>query len=256
MLIIFSILPFISTMLGGFAAIRLRHRLHPIMGFAAGVLVATALIDLLPEAAELMDEDAAWLSVGTAAVIGYVLFSALEAFVHRQAWEHQHPPLQDPLAAHAHPGESEREAVALGLIGPLGLIFHSTLDGLEIGLGFRASTELGLIVAMAVLAHGFADGMNVVTLTRAGGRGMRSAAVLLALDAVAPAFGMVLSNVVELSNAALGMLLAIFAGVFLAIGAGHLLPEAQHRQPGTAVSVVLLAAAGAIVVLGVRTALG
>ena len=51
-LIAFAILPFFSTLLGGTAAIRLRHRLHPFMAFAAGVLVATALADLLPEATD------------------------------------------------------------------------------------------------------------------------------------------------------------------------------------------------------------
>jgi len=50
-LIAFAILPVFSTLLGGTAAIRLRHRLHPFMAFAAGVLVATAVADLLPEGA-------------------------------------------------------------------------------------------------------------------------------------------------------------------------------------------------------------
>ena len=38
MLIAFAVLPFFSTLLGGAAAIRLRHRLHPFMAFAAGIL--------------------------------------------------------------------------------------------------------------------------------------------------------------------------------------------------------------------------
>jgi len=50
-LIAFAILPVFSTLLGGTAAIRLGHRLHPFMAFAAGVLVATAVADLLPEGA-------------------------------------------------------------------------------------------------------------------------------------------------------------------------------------------------------------
>src|SRR5436189_1870314 len=86
----FAILPFFSTVLGGLAAIRLRHRLHPIMAFAAGVLVATALADLLPEAAELIGGQGGPVMLGGAAVVGFLLFSALEALVHRQSWEHRH----------------------------------------------------------------------------------------------------------------------------------------------------------------------
>ena len=56
-------------------------------------------------------------------------------------------------------------------------------------------------------------------------------------------------------------LIAIFAfifgsAVFLAIGAGHLLPESQHRRPGASPLLVLLAALGASVVLVVRLVAG
>jgi zinc transporter, ZIP family len=254
LLLVFSILPFFSTTLGGLAALRLRHRLHPIMAFAAGVLVATALVDLLPEATELVGA-ASPLPVGASAVVGFLLFSGLEALVHRQSWEHQHPPLQDPQLPHAHPGEQQVGDAVLGWVGPVGLIVHSTLDGLAIGLGFAANAELGLIVALAVLAHDFADGMNVVTLALASGRGTRAAVGVLALDAVAPPLGVFLSTFVVPESMVLGLMLALFGGVFLAIGAGHLLPEAQHQRPNAAPWLVVLAAAGAGLVVAVRSQL-
>ena len=43
---IFALLPFVSTLAGGMAALRFRHRLHPFMAFASGVLVATARMRL------------------------------------------------------------------------------------------------------------------------------------------------------------------------------------------------------------------
>jgi len=48
------------------------------------------------------------------------------------------------------------------------------------------------------------------------------------------------------------MLLAAFAGIFIAIGAGHLLPEAQHQKPLQAPPLVLLAAFGAALVVAIR----
>jgi zinc transporter ZupT len=84
MLIAFAILPFFSTLLGGTAAMRLRHRLHPFMAFAAGILVATALADLLPEATDLIGATTNPIVPGAAAVLGFLLFSALEAFIHRE----------------------------------------------------------------------------------------------------------------------------------------------------------------------------
>lgn len=246
MLPVFSVLPFFSTLLGGWAALRLRHRLHPAMAFAAGLLVATALADLLPESSELLPERP--LLVGGLAVLGYLAFSALEAQLHRQAWEHQHHP--------AHPAEEphEHEPQQFGLIGAGWLIVHSLLDGLAIGAGFSVSGETGLLVALAVLAHDFADGMNVVTLALMSAR--RFAVLLLVLDALAPPLGALIGTVATPPGEVLGGLLAVFSGGFLALGAGHLLPEAQHRQPGRAPTLVILAAIGAAVVLSVRQVLG
>src|SRR6185503_750277 len=69
-----AFLPFFSTLAGGFAALRLRHRLHALMALAAGVVVATAVADLLPEALELVGNGAA-IQVGGAAVLGFIGFS-------------------------------------------------------------------------------------------------------------------------------------------------------------------------------------
>ena len=253
LLVIVALLPFISTLLGGLAALRLRHRLHPIMAFSAGVLVAAALVDLFPEATELVGEAGGPLAVGGAAVAGYLAFTALESLVHRQSWEHQHPPASEPHEPHAHHDDLANGKSILGFTAAAGLIIHSTLDGLAIGLGFRADMELGLIVTMAVLAHDFADGMNVVTFVLAGGSGERAARIVLALDALAPPLGVFLSTVVPAPGDSLGYLLAVFAGVFLAIGAGHLLPEASHSQPRAAPTLVVFAAVGAAFVVLVRS---
>ena len=267
MLLAFAILPFFSTLLGGAAAIRLRHRLHPFMAFAAGVLVATALADLLPEATELIGPDANPVLPGAAAVLGFLAFSALEAFVHRETWEHEHErvtPHVDPTDPHEHHGAPLQPHAAprrltitpLSVVGPISLIAHSTLDGLAIGLAFRANSEIGLLVGVAVLAHDFADGMNVVTLALARDSRMTLARGLLLLDALAPPIGAAIGTFAQIDTIVLGVLLAAFSGVFIAIGAGHLLPEAHHRQPGASPLLVGLAAVGAVMVLIVRTILG
>lgn len=249
---LFAILPFFSTALGGLATLRLHHRIHPIMAFAAGALVATALTDLLPEAAELIGPQGGF-HAGVACVAGFLFFSALESFVHRATFEHQHTTGQDPQAPHEH---EQPPRSAIGVAGPAALIVHSTLDGLAIGLGFGAGNEVGLIVAFAVLVHDFADGINTVTLALAGGRDRRYAIGVLILDALAPPFGVLLSTVVAPTHVVLGLLLAVFSGVFLAAGAGHLLPEAQHQRPAQAPSLIALTTLGALIVVVVRFLIG
>jgi len=265
-----AILPFFSTLAGGFAALRLRHRIHAIMALAAGVVVATAVADLLPEAFALVGPDHV-LDVGIAAVAGFIGFSLIEAFLHQASFEHAgahdhvHEHLEGATPVEAHDHEAARAAATraragaggppsllLGVLPPASLIVHSTLDGLAIGLGFQAGAEIGVVVLIAVLAHDFADGMNVITLALDAARGERLAVGLLLLDALAPVVGAALSTLVSIQSSTLGLLLATFGGAFIAIGAGHLLPESQHRDPRRGPALVALAAVGAVIVLFVR----
>ena len=263
-------LPFFSTLAGGFAALRLRHRLHALMALAAGVVVATAVADLLPEAIELVGEGGT-LPIGIAAVIGFIGFSFLEAFLHQSSFEHEvdvfardhehggrrgRRAREQPHDEHDHGGEAgavERRGPGLiGILPPMSLVLHSAMDGLVIGFAFQAGDEIGLIVLLAVLAHDFADGMNVATVALEAARGERFAVGFVVLDAVAAPFGGALSALISIDDRTLGLLLATFAGVFLAIGAGHLLPESQHRDPRRSPMMVSLAAIGAAFALAVR----
>lgn len=247
-----AVLPFISTLLGGIAVFRLQHRLHAVMAAAAGILVATALVDLLPESIELIGADNGPFLAGAAAVVGYLLYSAAEAFIHQSSYEHGHEAGQDPDAPHEHPIAASQTRSVLGWLAPAGLIVHSTLDGLAIGLGFEAGTEVGVVVALAVVVHDFADGLNIVTLALAGGRGRLGAIVLLGADAAATIVGIGISQVVFLAPEHLGIVLGGLAGAFVAIGAGHLLPEAQHRRGINVSPLVVLTVLGAAVVVVTR----
>ncbi|HTK46074.1 MAG TPA: ZIP family metal transporter [Patescibacteria group bacterium] len=240
-------LPFFSTLAGGFAALRLQHRIHALMALAAGVVVATAIADLLPEAL-LLAGPSLTLQVGVFGVGGFIGFSYLEAFFHQSSFEHgdeEASPAPGNAASRARPG-------IVGLLPPVSLVGHSAMDGLAIGLGFQAGDEVGLIVTVAVLFHDFADGMNIATIALEAARGQRVAVVFVLLDAVAAPVGAAAASLITIQPATLGLFLAMFAGVFVAVGAGHLLPESQHRDPGREPLMVSLAAIGAVAVLAIR----
>lgn len=256
-----ALLPFFSTLAGGMAALRFHHRLHPFMAFASGVLVATALADLLPEAQQLVGPGSG-LEIGVAALIGYVAFTLIESFIHQQSFEHalDHDHVPGTVEEHSHAAEPDEPLRPvrrlLTILPPASLIIHSTLDGLAIGLAFQAGAGVGAIVLLAVLFHDFADGMNVVTLALDAARGRGLAIGFLVLDALAPVVGAGLSLVITIPDEALGLLLATFSGVFIAIGASHLLPESQHDRPSQGPILVGLSALGMGLVLLVRTLAG
>jgi zinc transporter ZupT len=238
------LLPVLSTLLGGYAVFRFRHRLHPIMAFAAGVLVATAFLELLPEAISLAGVSA----VAATALGGFLFYTALESVVERSTHEHVHAATH----SHEHLDPDQSTGGMLASLAPAGLVFHSTMDGVAIGVSFGVGPAVGLIVTLAVIGHDFADGLNVVALALSNGAGRARARVLLVADALAVPVGALLGANFGLAEQPLGLLLGAFAGVFVAIGAGHLLPEARHEQLDAGLRLTAAAIAGAALVAAIR----
>ncbi len=225
--LMFACVTLISTGLGGLAAIRLRDRLHLLLGFSSGAVLGVALFDILPEILAL-DGGASYMPV---AALGFLAFFALERYtaMHR-AREHAHA-----VAAH------EQEFVAWNAVG---LALHSFLDGVAIGVGFQASFGIGFLIAMGVIAHDLSDGLNTVTVVLAHGNPLQRAIFWLGIDMVTPVLGAAATLLFNLRAGMLPWLLAFFAGSFLYIGASDLLPEArEHDSPlvGVATAVGMLA---------------
>ena len=215
MLLIIAGAAFCATMLGGLLAIRLRDRLHIILGFSAGAVVAVAFFDLMPEAITLGSELYSVADIVALMALGFLIYLLLDRL----------------LVLHSHAHEEHETVQSRGHVRAGSLSFHSLLDGVGIGLAFQVSAAVGLVVAAAVLAHDFSDGINTVNvITRHGGARGKALRWLL-VDALAPVVGITLTLFVSVSEPHLGLLLALFAGFFLYIGASDLIPESHHQHP-------------------------
>src|SRR5690348_13674732 len=147
MAIIFSILTFVSTLLGGSLALKYRNKLNLILGFTAGVLLGVIAFDIFPEINRITATTGINIRVAMIALVtGFLIFHAIEK------WLLIHHAHEESYGEHKHP--------AVGIASALALCGHSFLDGLGIGLGFQVSHATGIIVALAVIAHDFSDGLN------------------------------------------------------------------------------------------------
>jgi zinc transporter, ZIP family len=212
----------ISTLAGGYVALRVRGDLQTLIALTGGIVVAVALFDVLPEA---------FNAVGNARRVTWVVgVGFLAFFLAERALVLHHRDDEEHARAHHH----------VGALGAAGLSLHSFIDGLGIGLAFHLSTGTGLLVFLAVVSHDFADGMNTVSfILRQSGE--RSAAIRwLALDALAPLAGAIVGTTVAVSQRHLGYLLAAYAGFFLFMGATDLLPEAHEHASGRRVALTVL----------------
>jgi zinc and cadmium transporter len=206
----------VMTFSGGLIALRLDAYRAFVLAFAAGALVSSALLDVIPDALELLTRSGAPLHhhhLMFTVCLGFLAFYVLEQSTHNSADAHA-------LGA----------APAAGLLGALGIGLHSLLDGVAIGEAFHAGTSVGSAVALAVVVHKFADGVSTVGILMSTGRSPRAANAILAIIALAPLLGLALQAFVPLPLYMLAFVLGWFAGVFLYLGAAALIPAAHSAN--------------------------
>ena len=208
-----------ATFAGGLFALSLKDKLHLVLGFSAGAVIAVAFFDLMPEAIRLGAKYHSAQLLLSFTALGFLIYLILDRIM--------------SLHAHAHEDHiSIRQALSRrGSLGAGSLSVHSFLDGVAIGLAFQASPSVGVVVTIAVLTHDFSDGINTTNLVVKNGGTRSQALVWLAVDAIAPVLGIGSTRFITLPRDRLDLVLALFAGFFLFIGASDLIPESHHAHP-------------------------
>ena len=223
LLIVIAAAAFISTLFGGLLALRLRDKLHLILGFSAGAVIGVVFFDLLPEAVNFGMRFHSPSMILSWTALGFLTYLVLD----RILLFHGEAAPRGPLAA-----------------GVLSL--HSLLDGIAIGLAFKASHQVGIVVAIAVLTHDFSDGINTMNIVLRNGGDRRLAFKWLLVDASAPVVGIASTYFFTLPGDGFGTVLAWFAGFFLYIGASDLIPESYHAHPKFLTTAMTLAGAAVL----------
>ncbi|HVD86068.1 MAG TPA: ZIP family metal transporter [Solirubrobacterales bacterium] len=207
----------LATLIGGRVGLRFSDRLQTLLALTGGVVVAVALLDVLPEGLDGLDDVNLATALVAAGFLGFFLAERL-------------------LVLH-----DRDEAVAtlsgerVGVLGAAGLSLHSFMDGLGIGFAFGVNSATGVLVFVAVISHDFADGLNTVSyvLRRSGDR--QAAIRWLTIDALAPLAGAIVGSLAVISDHTLSYALCVYCGIFLYIGATDLLPEAHAQASWTRV---------------------
>ena len=132
---------FASTLCGGLLALRLRDKLHLILGFSAGAVIGVAFFDLLPESISLGMQYDSPARILAWSALGFLFYLVLDRI----------------LSFH---GDAARRGTFTASV----LCVHSVLDGIAIGLAFQTSKSIGMVVAIAVLTHDFSDGVNTMNV--------------------------------------------------------------------------------------------
>lgn len=211
-ILLFTFLGSILSLVGSFLLLMkkgLTEKLsNQLLNFAAGALLATAFLDLLPEALEFAGESDIFLWT----LAGFVSFFFAERFI--QVFHHHH--------AHGHEASTFLILIGDGI--------HNFIDGIAITTAFLTSMPLGITTSLAVAAHEIPQEIADMGVLLANGLS-RSRALfynfLSALTAVAGAliaffFASFIENY-------LYIFLAVTAGHFIYISASDLIPVLHEK---------------------------
>jgi zinc and cadmium transporter len=219
-----------------------------LLSLAAGALLATAFMHLLPEAFE---SEAGAQALFSVLLVGLVFFFLLDK---AELWHHGHEHHQAPAGgapaalapshahSHAHAGgghahgshaheQDAQPALRSGAWAVLtGDSVHCFGDGILIASAFVADLRLGLVAALAVLAHEVPHHIGDLAVLRLSSRNRRAALVKVSLaGAVTPLGGLTGWWLVDRLHDSLPYFLAIASSSFIYVALADLIPQLQKR---------------------------
>jgi zinc and cadmium transporter len=225
----------LATLLGGlisvaaaaFLTVGVLHRLvKHLVSLSVGVLLGTALLNVLPEAFE-RGEDAKLLFM---ALLGGLLgFFLLEkAALYRHGHHHE----GDDPHHHHHHGFDQEQAGRGGLSVLVGDSIHNFCDGVIIAAAFLADTKLGIVTALAIIAHEVPQEVGDFIVLLNAGFSRRKALFYNALSGLAGVVGGVVGlTLVAPLERVFPYLLVVAASSFIYVAVADLLPQLQRRLP-------------------------
>ncbi|OGE14749.1 hypothetical protein A3F00_03180 [Candidatus Daviesbacteria bacterium RIFCSPHIGHO2_12_FULL_37_11] len=218
LIIVYTLVGSIVSLCGGILLLskeKLAKKIaHYLSSFAAGVLLATAFVDLLPEALDHAKEAGLEVNIFLWTLFGILVFFLLERFIH---WFHHH---------HDHkevPDEEKKTVIPLIILGDT---MHNFIDGVVIAATFMVDPKLGALTTFAVAAHEIPQEIGDFGIMLH--RGMKKKNILLVNigSAFAAILGAILTYFIGggLENI-LPIFLSLAAGFFIYIALSDLIPE-------------------------------
>ena len=222
-----------------------RYTQH-MLSLAAGALLATAFMHLLPEAFE---SQASAHDLFMTLLFGVVFFFLLDK---AELWHHGHEHHHAGEAVghghahahgHAHPTGSAPVSGAWAVLA--GDSVHCFGDGVLIASAFMADMRLGVIASLAVLAHEVPHHMGDLMVLRTGSANKQAAIVKVSLAGAVTAIGGLTGYwLVDQLQDYLPYFLVIASSSFMYVALADLIPQLQKRLTAreTAAQIAWLAA--------------
>ena len=224
-----------------------------LLSLAAGALLATAFMHLLPEAFE---SDITPQVLFMTLLAGLVFFFLLDK---AELWHHGHEHGEEHHHHHGHDHGHDHAQAPAGFTGSWAVLagdsVHAFGDGILVAAAFMTNISLGAAASVAVLAHEIPHHMgDLAVLQRGFGQG-RAALFKLCLAGGVTVIGGLLGFVlIDGHEAWLPFMLVIASSSYVYVALADLIPQLQKRLSAlaTAMQVLWLLAGIALVTLATQ----
>lgn len=242
-----------------------RYTQH-MLSLAAGALLATAFLHLLPEAFEAGVEPHNLFVTLLFGLLFFFLLDKAELWHHGHEHHHgdgqhdHHDEHDHHHSEHAHHHDHHQHAhhakpVPGGWAILAGDSVHCFGDGILIASAFLVDLRLGIVASLAVLAHEVPHHMGDLVVLREGSKSRQTAVLKVSMAGAITALGGVAGfALLEQLHGILPYMLAIASSSFIYVALADLIPQLQRRLTSreTAAQIVWLVS-GIALVSGVST---
>ena len=224
-----------------------RYTQH-MLSLAAGALLATAFLHLLPEAFEAGVEPHNLFMTLLFGLLFFFLLDKAELWhhghehhhgdVHHGELHHRHDHLDahghDHAHSHAAHAPHDHGAHAKPLAGGWAILagdsVHCFGDGVLIASAFMVDLKLGVVAALAVLAHEVPHHMGDLVVLREGSQSRQTAVLKVSLAGAITALGGLTGYaLLDQLHGVLPYMLAIASSSFIYVALADLIPQLQKR---------------------------
>ena len=190
------------------------------LAFASGVMASISLIDLIPEAINLIiknnSKNNAFLLTLIFIAIGLILSYIIDALIPENK------------------NVKNKKLYKLGIFSMLAIIMHNIPEGIATFLSSSSNLSLGISLAIAIALHNIPEGISISVPVYSATGSKKRAFIYTLISALAEPLGGVIAYLFLapiITDNIMGYTLAIIAGIMLHISLLKLLPAAiKYRE--------------------------
>lgn len=195
------------------------------IGLAFGVLVLLMIMDVIPEALELLNDSVKTVSyviLIISGLIGFLTLKLLDSFIPHHEHESKHHHKHKDSKCH------NEHLEHVGILASVAVIIHNIIEGMTLYVTLNQDFKSGLLLSLAIALHNIPLGIVISSTLNTKKDIIKNSIMLSISTLIGGLIMLLLSNVV--TSSLVGILLSVTMGMIIYISFAELLPQIIYNK--------------------------